>query len=136
MFHIRDCGLVCLDPLLNKSVRIFHIAVSCIIWHLCVAYQTADLKKHFVLLLSHNVQCSVFAVVCQAAFSALRLLVGESVLSEASHANEVARAFHQLNVHDEGLMGFWAALGSSDSEFSDIGCWLGGRKGVWPAKKT
>jgi len=59
-----------------------------------------------VLLLSDNVQCSVFAVVCQAAFSALRLLVGESVLSEASHANEVTGAFHQLDVHDEGSMGF------------------------------
>ena len=38
----------------------------------------------------------------------------------ASHANEVAGAFHQLNVHDEGSTGFWAALGSSDSEFSDV----------------
>ena len=117
-------------PYLSHRGELHHLAFVC-----CLS-NCRFKKKHFVLLLSHNVQCSVFAVVCQAAFSALRLLVGESVLSEASPANEVAGAFRQLNVHDEGLMGFWAALGSSDSEFSDICCWLGGRKGVRPAKKT
>jgi len=86
-------------PYLSHRGELQHLALVC-----CLS--NCRLKKHFVLLLSHNVQCSVFAVVCQAAFSALRLLVGESVLSEASHANEVAGAFYQLNVHDEGSMGF------------------------------
>jgi len=35
-------------------------------------------------------------------------------------ANEVGAAFHRLNVHGDGSTGFWAALGSSDSEFSDV----------------
>jgi len=35
-------------------------------------------------------------------------------------ANEAGAAFHRLNVGDDGSTGFWAALGSSDSEFSDV----------------
>jgi len=47
------------------------------------------------------------------------------VVETASEANdedvnEVDGVFNRLGVHDDGSTGFWAALGSSDSEFSDI----------------
>jgi len=43
-----------------------------------------------------------------------------SIEADCEDTNEVEGALNQINVKDDRSTGFWAALGSSDSEFSDV----------------
>jgi len=47
-------------------------------------------------------------------------VVVETTAEADDDADEVGGAFQRVNLHDDGSTGFWAALGSSDSEFSDV----------------
>ena len=46
-------------------------------------------------------------------------VVEEPATEADDDANEVDGVFNRLGVRDDGSTGFWTALGSSDSEFSD-----------------
>ena len=47
-------------------------------------------------------------------------VVAETAAEADEDVNEVDGAFNRLGIRDDGSTGFWAALGSSDSEFSDV----------------
>ena len=48
------------------------------------------------------------------------VVVETTAEADDDDANEAGGAFLRLNVHDDGSTGFWAALGTSDSESSDV----------------
>jgi len=47
-------------------------------------------------------------------------VVAETAAEVDDDVNEVDGVFNRPSVRDDGSTGFWAALGSSDSEFSDV----------------